>query len=541
MKNRKLIHIYMFYITLAISGVMLLNLLWSVRAQEEISKRNMLAKAQIITEQFLSVRTFVAAHQDRINYDSQGNFEFKFLNPAAVGRGVGQIFNEKTEYTFKQTDLAARNPDNKPDDFEMDRILWLQNHPQTEYIWEEDLVDGKRVFRYMVPLYADPSCLPCHGTPLGEPDISGYAREGLQAGDFAGAISVTIPAQAYYDQLRTNMLTQITFFLIMLFLTVFVLFMLQKNLITSSLEGLTAFAVQVGKGDFIDHEPRRPGRGEIRVLEEQFRVMAKELAAMYRDLEEKVNERTADLYREKEKLARMNEELNKLNQLQSEFLASVSHELRTPLACILALVELLEEPVLLEQRSQNLKDLGYSAKQLMNMINNLLDTAKMDAGMLQFDLGNHDAVAIVSDVVKAFEPLVRERNITLQMLPEENILPVLCNAERVKQVLVNLIGNALKFTGAGGTVTVHIAKTQLPGRVIFRVKDTGPGVSEEEKTTIFDRFRQGNAPFNSRQPGSGLGLYLAKGLVELQGGEMGVESIPGQGATFYFTLPVGNG
>jgi len=540
-KGKKLIHIYMVYITLAITVVMTLNLAWNVHLEKQSGEQKMLAKAQLITQQFLAVRSFAAANQDRINFDSHGNFEFKRLNPAAFGRGVGEIFNSKTAYTFKQTRLQPRNPANAPDKFESAQLLWLQENPETNFVWEEDMLGGEPFFRYMIPLYADSSCLPCHGTPRGEIDISGYPREGLALGDFAGALSVTIPAAAYYAQLWKNIYSQLFFIFLLLCLTLLLLYVLQRKLVTEPLEGLSALAVKLGKGDFQLREKdyQNKGHGEIKILEEIFQNMANELLMLYENLESKVQAQTLNLEQEKQKLSWMNEELQKLNRLQGDFLAAVSHELRTPLTCILAFVELLEIPGFSqEERQQNLQDLRESATQLLNMINNLLDTAKLDSVRIQLERKNQQPTELIFGIVKAFGPLARKKGLELELKIAEELPSVYCDPERVKQVMVNLLGNAVKFTAPGGKISVNIyCDAQKPCRVVFAVCDNGPGIEKKEQSCIFERFRQGGNWANNRPPGSGLGLYLSKGLVEMQGGEIWLESEPGRGATFSFTLP----
>lgn len=536
MRTRKLIHIYMFYIVLAMSVLMLISLTWSIHAKREVARQNMMTQAQLITEQFMAVRSFIAANQDSINYDSKGNFEFKHLNPAAVGRGVGEIFNERTDYTFKQTRLSPRNPANLPDLFEVEQLQRLQENSSQEPQWAEDELNGNRVFRYMIPLYAEKECLACHGGPAGETDISGYHREGLQEGDFAGMLSVVINAELFYGELSRIITEQVVFFLALLFLIVSILYILQKKLVTTPLEGLAAMTVNLSQGDFNRVDALVNGQGEIKVLEERFRTMARELAAIYQGLEQKIKERTVELENEKEKLARTNHDLEKMNQLQSEFLASVSHELRTPLSCILAFIELLQSPAFVHQREQNLIDLKSSAEKLLTMVNNLLDTAKLEAGAIKLNILPHKADDIVAGIVKAFRPLAGGKNIVLTVDTEVDLPLVCCDVERVRQVLFNLLGNAVKFTEPNGEVTVRVKRDM--NSVLFMVEDSGVGVKDAEKEVIFDRFRQGDTSLNKKQPGSGLGLYLSKGLVEQQGGQMGVESQPGLKTVFWFELPI---
>jgi signal transduction histidine kinase len=533
----------MAYMALMITVVMVCSLGWTIRRQRETQQREFLLTARLIVDQFLAMRSFIAASQDKINYDSAGNFEFKGLNPAAVGKGVADIFNQKTDFRLKQTRLTPRNPANAPDSFERQKLAEFAGGARLPYLWGEDVIDGQRVLRYMVPLYIEQPCLMCHGDLGGKNDITGHRPEGQRLGELTGAISVVVPAEGFYAALRENMVRQVVLFLAVLLVMLASIHVLQRRLVTAPLERLSAVAGKIGQGNFaLPAQRDSVWRGEIGLLKESIYNMAAELAESYGRLEKRVQERTASLQKERNNLSRMNSRLAKLNKLQSEFLTNVSHELRTPLTSILAFTELLEwnSGLSEEERQENLEDIRESAAQLLQMINNLLDAAKLEAGKVKLEKKACQAAKIVADSVKAILPLAAKKELLLSINVPDDLPLLSADEERVKQVLINLLGNAVKFTPAGGSITLCAGlNLEQNGDIRFSVTDTGPGIVKKEQARIFSRFRQGDSALAAGIAGSGLGLYLAKEIVVMHGGTIGVSSNPGEGATFFFTLPLG--
>ena len=240
-----------------------------------------------------------------------------------------------------------------------------------------------------------------------------------------------------------------------------------------------------------------------------------------------------------DRLVRANVELQRADEMEKRFLANMSHELRTPLNAILGFAELLiderEGGFGSERRRTFLETIHRSGKHLLGLINDILDLAKVDAGQMTIEaesLAGPDAVAEVLGVV---EPLARERGIVLEAKVGLTIR-IMADPSRLKQILLNLLSNAIKFTNEGGQVRVS-ARRQ--GAVVrFEVMDTGIGIAAKDQKRLFVEFQQLSAGLDRRQQGTGLGLALSKRLVELHGGTIGVRSVPKQGSTFWFTIPV---
>lgn len=246
--------------------------------------------------------------------------------------------------------------------------------------------------------------------------------------------------------------------------------------------------------------------------------------------------------RERRRLQEHNAHLAELDKVKSHLFADISHEFRTPLTLIMGpLQDLLGgrhgalSPLLRKQHEMMLRN----SRRLQRLINQLLDLARLEAGRIELQARLQDLPAFVRNTVQPFTPLAESEQITLVLPDPAEPCLVYFDLDALEKVLANLLSNALKFTPSGGTVTVTVQ--QRGAGVEMAVRDTGPGIPEEERTRIFDRFHQISAEDHLKRPyeGSGLGLALAKGLVALHGGTISVESVVGQGSTFRVQLPLG--
>ncbi|HJW48399.1 MAG TPA: ATP-binding protein, partial [Candidatus Limnocylindria bacterium] len=248
-----------------------------------------------------------------------------------------------------------------------------------------------------------------------------------------------------------------------------------------------------------------------------------------------VAKENADLVNE---LKDNNLQLERANRLKSEFLASVSHELRTPMNAIIGYTKLMLDGLdgdLTEQQTADLERVVQAADNLLGLINGLLDLAKIEAGKMELNAEEVDIPLVIDDVIELMRAGADAKSLSLRADVASTLPTAWADRARIRQVLVNLVANAVKFTEHGG---VTIRATIVDGWITIAVVDTGVGIPPEAQTYIFDEFRQVDASTTRRYGGTGLGLAISKRLIALHGGRIWVESTVGVGSTFLFTLPV---
>jgi len=233
-----------------------------------------------------------------------------------------------------------------------------------------------------------------------------------------------------------------------------------------------------------------------------------------------------------------NLQLERANRLKSEFLASVSHELRTPMNAIIGYTKLMLDGLdgdLTEQQTADLERVVQAADNLLSLINGLLDLAKIEAGKMELTLEEVDVKSVIDDVMDLVRPSAESKTLTVSAEIPRALPSAWADRGRVRQVLVNLVANAVKFTERGG---IAVRATAVDGWITVAVADTGVGISAEAQSFIFDEFRQADSSTTRKYGGTGLGLAISKRLIALHGGRIWVESALGTGSTFSFTLPV---
>ena len=226
------------------------------------------------------------------------------------------------------------------------------------------------------------------------------------------------------------------------------------------------------------------------------------------------------------------------NQHKSEFLANMSHELRTPLNAIIGFSEVLLERMfgeLNEKQDDYLKDIFTSGKHLLSLINDILDLSKIEAGRMELDLGEFDPAQAIGNAMTLVRERAQTHGIALGLEVADDIGEIRADERKFKQILLNLLSNAVKFTPDGGRVGVRARR--IDATIEVAVQDTGVGISAEDQLVVFDEFKQVGRHYTNKHEGTGLGLSLTKRFVELHGGTLSLQSKPGVGSTFTFTLP----
>ena len=288
-----------------------------------------------------------------------------------------------------------------------------------------------------------------------------------------------------------------------------------------------AFTVTAGDEEIIDILANQIGQSleNARLFEEVYRST--------QVLETKVQERTQQL--EKALI-----EVQNISKTKSDFISAVSHELRTPLTSIKGYAAILMEGKLgeiPEAVHERLSKINKHSDNLVGLINDLLDISRIESGRVEMSFGHCNLKRMVDDVEDLLTPQMKEKNIQWQVEYDSTIPEMFLDRSQVERVFINLVGNATKFTPERGTISVNMKYHQEKKRVEAEVSDTGIGIPEKDIARLFDEFYRVENEINQNVKGTGLGLPLAKKIVEAHGGQMWVTSVVNQGTTFHFTLP----
>ncbi len=302
-----------------------------------------------------------------------------------------------------------------------------------------------------------------------------------------------------------------------------------------------SYAYILDRGYIIRDDGGKPLRiiGAKMDVTEQKRAQ-EEITKLNESLEQRVAERTAQLAAVNETLEQRNREVERMTRLKSQFLASMSHELRTPLNAIIGFADLLQDGTsgpINEKQSKFVKHVQQAGRHLLDLINDILDLSKIEAGQLTFQSEIFSPEGALPEVLSVIKPLAMKKHIEVRTELEPG-LTLYADRVRFKQIIYNLLSNAIKFTPDGGQVNVESVKIEKLVR--FSITDTGIGIRPEDREAIFEEFRQVGQTTSGVTEGTGLGLAICKRLVGQQGGTIWVESEIGKGSRFSFTLPEGH-
>ena len=418
--------------------------------------------------------------------------------------------------------------------------------PQPEY--REFRTADNSEYHYYQPVRARKSCLICHeyrgpaGGAAADGD-SGQPRPRLAENDLMAVVKVVMPDLATQKAINWNRAILLATAIITVFLAMLAAYAIVRYVIVKPLEHLRDVSDEVRRGNV-------QARAEIHTADE-FEELGVAFNRMLRGLvesQEELRRVNSDLDGKVDELAQANMHLYEMNRLKSDFLATMSHELRTPLNSIIGFSDVLGSITALDEKQQRyVQNIRSSGRMLLEMINDILDLAKIEAGKMEVRPSTFRLESVVSAQCDMARPLAERKKIDLEFEIGQGLEAVEQDQAKVQQVLANLLSNAVKFTPEGGRIDVRARLDEpregRPTDLLLEVADTGVGIAEEERQAIFEKFRQGRVfrtgddAMTREISGTGLGLSIVRELCRLLGGDISVESQLGRGSLFTVRLP----
>lgn len=538
--------IYLTALTVVLVSSFVAFVIFDANTQQKQTEQTLLEEARMFAREMDAVWQFMHNSQDVINSTTDGDYEFKGLHCAVVGRSVGKLFSINNDYTIRYTNFNPRSEQDIPDEFEADALtLFNEDASQTEYYGIAPFEDVDR-FRYVRALEVDESCLECHGSPVGEIDKTGYAKEGWTLDSVGGAISIVIPVEQQTENLNANRTRDMIFFLGITTFIGLVIYVVTTLFVLKPLRKMHDAFDEMGQGRLRASVWQRGAAREMKELSTSFNEMSDELGSMYESLESQVQKRTQDLSeanrlleQQRDKLTQLNEKLAKETQFKSDLLSMVNHELRTPLTSIITFAQTSYDQCDPDDENDRRAwaEIKKNSQVLLNMINNMLDIARTDAGSMDAMLEPVSLGDIIASVKTTLGPLVGQYNMSFSVHVDADVPLIIGDAEKLERMLQNLASNAIKYTPDGGALAIQVAYDHEADEVTIAVADNGIGIAPKDHERIFERFVQVGSTATRRYNGTGLGLALVREYADMQGFSVSVQSELGQGSTFIITIP----
>ncbi len=385
-------------------------------------------------------------------------------------------------------------------------------------------------YHYYQVVRAETNCVVCHRAVVGSPDII--------EGDVLSVLKVSIPQGPVQSDIAWNDAILWTMAIITAFLLVVASYVIIRYVIVKPLKHLQDVSDAISRGDMEKRAEIHTG-DEFEALGVAFNRMVRHLVAVQAELRH-VN---SDLDSKIDELAQRNMQLYETNRLKGDFLATVSHELRTPLNSIIGFSDVLGSIESLDNKQRRyVENIQKSGKMLLEMINDILDLAKIESGKMEIRASEFRIDQVIGAQCDMARPLTEKKNIDLEVDIEGGLPTLWQDQPKVQQILNNLLSNAIKFTPEGGRIEVA-ARRDASNNLSLVVSDTGVGIAEEDQTKIFEKFRQGESALPTgdamtrEYSGTGLGLSIVKELCKLLGGEILLASELGKGSAFTVRLP----
>ncbi|MBC2710535.1 MAG: DUF3365 domain-containing protein [Desulfosarcina sp.] len=523
-------HKFLLCITLIVVPALGIIFTWMGLRSQDHTTEQIVNQARILSRQVVLTRQWIADcggimvaadsdgargtdyfYNDRMD-TNRGMFQR--FTPAMVTKKLSLYSLRENLYQLRISSLNPMNPENRPDNFEKAALLHFIHDGRKEFYhlyWE----DKTPTFRFAVPLYVDDACLKCH------------AKQGFTKGTIGGTLSVRFPAVQLKKSIQTDRYRLIGAGASMILLTTLILLFLLRTVVIKPLEELETMTDEISNGNLEARVSIKTG-DEFEHLGKTFNHMGSKLSQHREIMEEKIARATVEL-------SEANAELKQLDRLKSSFFTDMSHEMRSPITAIQGGVDYLKRTVKSPDNRNYLSIIDKNLLRLTRLVSDLLDLTRIEAGKVTWNYEEIDLAELIREVIEILSLKADARGITLHYSGEAPIWAEI-DMERIEQVLVNLIENAIKFSYDGGRIDIHSRIDT--DTVHISVKDRGIGIAKENLERVFEKFHTlPSGGGNGSVQGTGLGLTICRKIVEAHGGLIWTGSKEGMGSVLTVTLP----
>ena len=491
------------------------------------AKTNTIEKARVVANNIVLIRQWVTDCKGGVflPIDSHGACDMQYkikyrlntpigtlqmFTPSMVTQKLSQYSMKEKLYSFRLSSLNPVNTDNQADNFEKQALQRFETGNYSEIYQFSD-----SSFDFMVPLYKSKGCAKCH-----------TSKKAISS-KIIGGLRVTIPYTQTKKFLNKNALMLGFASICIIFITIGVLLFLINIIVLKPLKELEIKSREISLGN-LDARVTINTNDELERLGDNFNIMASNLSQSRDRLKEKISNATQEL-------AKANKDLLKLDTLKTDFLTNMSHELRTPLTAAKGSITYLERTL---QEADALKYVGIVDKNLSRLawlINNLFDFTKLEAEKIDWEFNKENISQLVEEAIEIISPIAIKKNVSLEFSNPGDIYAII-DLERIEQVLINILDNAIKFSSNDTKVKIDLKKEN--DYITISIKNYGQGIEPQDLDNIFKKFYTGKTKSGQNKEGTGLGLAISKAIINAHKGKIKVKSILGDSTCFYVILPL---
>lgn len=504
-------------IKIALSIALILGIFWTgffflMEKNNEVFIREQLRRQALGIYHYITLTREWISSKEGI-YE-KGKLGIELITPSTFTNEISEFAKKKLPFSVKVAVLNAINPIHNPDTFEQKAITDFTINSKKE-AWETENKDGKKIYRFAAPLIAKDECRVCH-----------LDNDFL---DSKGCISVSIPADAIEIEARKNTKYYVIYLVGTLILVLFLLIGMIRQFVLIPLSRLNASYKSVEEGDLTASLDLQESK-EWNEVGKSFNNMVSSLHNQHSILQSEVENAVKDL-------ATAYDELKKTEQYKSDFFSNITHDLKTPITALKGAIDLIGKQCQVEENKAYIDIIKRNTEKLASMIKALLDCSRIESGRLELHMETVDMNEVVEDAIMMAMPIALKKGINIQYdVPEKENL-VFIDRQRFEQVFLNLLSNAIKFSPEKSNVIVSLNKED--SRIIVTVEDFGPGIKEEDWDLVFEKFFRRSS--ESAYEGMGLGLAIAKGIVEAHGGNIWISRPAHPGITLNVFIPGADG